>query len=330
MQAQRNRHPHFITIQCGDRFLGLLGGCDSPLSTLNLAGNIVVFKPSNRTGGPRTDVWRLSHIFLTWIQGSRKNARDVLRSLTQPLYLLGSSNLGGCAAFKRSHRVRRKLWRTYSYFRLRTQKIWTATISWHPDHRGAIFPYWLYHRSQLPLSRANHLSRPAYSPHVRARCKILPRRLSYLPLPDHESVAPYASLAIRLACSSQNGLLTLSEWSKTAQLHNMYNYEYRVVRWELFIRQDRRTIKMASVFQLVCYIPSRSSCVRSLAIDIAEALECMFDVKRIVEGKGKGSAASMLRKFHSKAKHMLWNLDEEVIVNVFLSGKGMRPSECSL
>ena len=87
---------------------------------------------------------------------------------------------------------------------------------------------------------------------------------------------------------------------------------------------------MASVFQLVCYIPSRSSCVRSLAIDIAEALECMFDVKRIVEGKGKGSAASMLRKFHSKAKHMLWNLDEEVIVNVFLSGKGMRPSECSL
>jgi RNA-dependent RNA polymerase len=43
------------TIQCGDRFLGL-SGYDSSLSTPNLRGKIVMFKPSNHTGGPRSDV----------------------------------------------------------------------------------------------------------------------------------------------------------------------------------------------------------------------------------------------------------------------------------
>lgn len=48
-------------------------------------GKIDIFKPRNRTGGPRTDVLE-TIIFLTWIQESQKNARGVLCSLTQQHY----------------------------------------------------------------------------------------------------------------------------------------------------------------------------------------------------------------------------------------------------
>ena len=37
---------------------------------------------------------------------------------------------------------------------------------------------------------------------------------------------------------------------------------------------------------------------------------CMPDIRRIVEERGKGAP------MHSKAKHMLWNVDEEAFVNV--------------
>jgi len=47
-----------------------------------------------------------------------------------------------------------------------------------------------------------------------------------------------------------------SECNKTAQLHNMYDYECPVVRRELF-SSDKMQELMASVFQLVCYIPNR-------------------------------------------------------------------------
>ena len=50
-----------------------------------------------------------------------------------------------------------------------------------------------FHHRRFPYGLCHHLSRPAYSLTYERDVKPLPQRLSYLPLPDHERLAPCAS-----------------------------------------------------------------------------------------------------------------------------------------
>jgi len=79
----------YLFIQSGDRFLGLFGGCDSPLSTLNLAGKIVILKPSNRTGGPRTDVLETHLPYMDpRVAEERKRRTAQLDATTMPIRVI--------------------------------------------------------------------------------------------------------------------------------------------------------------------------------------------------------------------------------------------------
>ena len=92
-----------------------------------------MFKPSNRTGGPRTDVLEI-FIYLPYMDPriAEERQRLTARSPTQLLDLLESSILGRSAAIKRSPSSPKKFVKDAVFLlRLRTQRIGhrTATIS---------------------------------------------------------------------------------------------------------------------------------------------------------------------------------------------------------
>ncbi|KAF8167941.1 RNA-directed RNA polymerase 2 [Crassisporium funariophilum] len=172
----------------------------------------------------------------------------------------------------------------------------------------------------------------------------LRQRLSHLPIPDHERVAPYASLVIRLVCASPHELQKFRRLSNVAQLHNLYDYEYHIEHRYLFsvgamerLQTWLRRFNWAVAFQI-------ESLVRSMVIDVTEAVELMPEIYRVVSSKGKTFAASTLRKFASHAKLLYWNVDEDIeqisVLQCFLNAetenskqasvKLLKPSEGSL
>ena len=157
--------------------------------------------------------WRRSHIFLAWTEELRKDARDALRS-TQPLYLFGS------VAIKRSlSSPKKNVKDVVCLLSIPNAENCASNCS------NMLTPTSL--RCNIPLSVISPLtiffieSQSSFSPYIlppthERDAKSLRRILSYLPLPDHGRVTP------RISChqiGSQNGLLTFSECSKTAQLH---------------------------------------------------------------------------------------------------------------
>ena len=173
----------------------------------------------------------------------------------------------------------------------------------------------------------------------------LRRRLSFLPIPDHERVAPYASLAIRLVCASFDDLHRFRDLSLIAQLHNIQDYECPVVRRGLFSKvgmdelQDwQGRFDWSVSFQI-------EAIMRSMDVDVREMLDLMPEVERVVKANGKEYAAGLLRYFAPRARALFWNPIEEYegdqsVTQCFLSSEieyekqknlpSLKPSEGSL
>ncbi|KDR85157.1 hypothetical protein GALMADRAFT_233817 [Galerina marginata CBS 339.88] len=135
-------------------------------------------------------------------------------------------------------------------------------------------------------------------------------RLSFLPIPGHKRVAPYASLALRLVCPSAKHLQVFRQLCITAQLHKIDEYEYPIDRRELFssvalqeLQQHLRRLNWCVAFQVL-------SLVQSLVVDVKEVLQLMPHIYQMVRDDGKVFTATMLRKFGARVKRMFWNEDE--------------------
>lgn len=89
-----------------------------------------------------------------------------------------------------------------------------------------IFPYGLYHHLPLPPPTYEHDAKP------------LCQRLSYLPLPDHGRVAPYASLAIRFSmdCLHSQSAVKLLSFIISTTTNTQLSAEslFHHTRWENF------------------------------------------------------------------------------------------------
>lgn len=332
------------TDKWGNRFLEFYAS-SPPLFALNLAGKIVMFKRSNHSSGPRTDVLEtiIQRPYMDpRISEERKKRTAQLDASTIPISIIQF----GWECRDQMFSIESEEYcegRCYLTFDSERRELRIKLQQYPENYIIAIkYSHLIYITAHHYLDREPVIFLALHTPPTYERdTKPLRQRLSYLPLPDHERVAPYASLAIRLVCSSPNELLTFSKCSKTAQLHNIYDFEYPVVRRELFssdklekLQKWLRYFNWSVTFQI-------EALVRSLAVDIAEALELMPDIKQIVEAKGKEVAASMLRKFRPKVKHLSWNGDEEVnLRECFLdfekecdkptSSSSLKPSEGSL
>ncbi|KAF8973725.1 RNA dependent RNA polymerase-domain-containing protein [Flammula alnicola] len=143
----------------------------------------------------------------------------------------------------------------------------------------------------------------------------LRQRLSFLPIPDHQRVAPYASLAIRLVCTSANDLQEFRRLSGAAQLHRISNYECPVERREIFsapalekLQGYLRRFNWCISFQI-------EALLRSMAVDVKEVLDLVPQIARVLNQKGKAFTAAMLPKFAARAK-IIWDEEEAQETNI--------------
>lgn len=132
----------------------------------------------------------------------------------------------------------------------------------------------------------------------------LRQRRSYLPIPGHERVAPYTSLAIRIICPSTQNLQSFRHLCATAHLHKLEDYEYPIVRREIFsalalssLQTHLRRLNWQVAFQI-------ESLVRRMAVDVQEMLNLMLSIESMVHAEGKAFTSTMLRKFGINAKAM--------------------------
>ncbi|KIM48044.1 hypothetical protein M413DRAFT_22601 [Hebeloma cylindrosporum] len=136
------------------------------------------------------------------------------------------------------------------------------------------------------------------------------QRLSFLPIPDHERVAPYASLALRLVCKSAGDLGEFRKLSIAAQLHNrIFEHEYPVVRRNLFSQPALETLQLYLRRLNWCIAFQIESLVRSMVVDVTEILRLIPEIVRIIDLKGRSLAAKVLKTFSSRARSM-WSEDE--------------------
>ncbi|KAF9535863.1 RNA-directed RNA polymerase 2 [Crepidotus variabilis] len=128
-------------------------------------------------------------------------------------------------------------------------------------------------------------------------------RLSYLPIEEHQRLAPYASLGIRVVCRSGRDLREFRRLCETAQLHKLYDYEYPVERRSLFsehlmlnVRQILRQIDWVIAFQM-------QGLIWDLAIDLSEATQLLPEIIRVRRERGKLFAAIVIQKFKPHAQY---------------------------
>ncbi|KAJ2928805.1 hypothetical protein H1R20_g8302, partial [Candolleomyces eurysporus] len=133
-------------------------------------------------------------------------------------------------------------------------------------------------------------------------------QLSTLPIPpDHERVAPYASLALRLVCTNKKELEKFRNLSKLAGFSHITSHEYAFDRRNLF-SQDAvdeyngwvRKLPWVVAFQV-------ESIVRKRSVDLREMLDLLPDIKQLLRRKDKDKAwvSSLLRDFGTKV-HSLY------------------------
>ena len=140
-------------------------------------------------------------------------------------------------------------------------------------------------------------------------------RLSFLPIADHERVAPYASLAIRLVCTSPGELEEFRRLSRTAHLHKVMDYEYPVGRRNIFsavafsrLDQYTRQFHWCISFQIIALLCN-------MVVDAQEMLQLIPDIVEIFRKQGKEFTAVLLRKFASRPELAIYTTDEAEAVN---------------
>ncbi|KAJ7456685.1 RNA-directed RNA polymerase 2 [Mycena latifolia] len=131
----------------------------------------------------------------------------------------------------------------------------------------------------------------------------LPRqRLSYLPISDHERVAPFTSLAIRLICSTRGDLSRFQRLAKTAGIHNIFDTELHIERRRLFapevlrrVQDEIKKLRWSVAFQV-------EALLRNLDLDAREILAIIHAIREMVELEGRSYTTSFLRHFATRAR----------------------------
>ncbi|CAA7266596.1 unnamed protein product [Cyclocybe aegerita] len=144
------------------------------------------------------------------------------------------------------------------------------------------------------------------------------QRLSFLPIPDHERVAPYASLAIRLVCRSTADLAQFRRLCNQAHLRKPTDDEYPTAKRDLF--------SSFALEQLQTYLRQFNWCIsfqiesimRQMAVDTREMLSLIPYIIQATRSKGRTFAASLLRKFKDRVRIMFIDDDGGDVVRCFL------------
>ncbi|TFK30601.1 RNA-directed RNA polymerase 2 [Coprinopsis marcescibilis] len=134
----------------------------------------------------------------------------------------------------------------------------------------------------------------------------LRRSLSYLPtIPNHERVAPFASLVVRLVFKDgRSGLDRLQHLGKIANARALrVGDEWPIVRRGLFSEEAMeeyenwtRKLPWSVAYQV-------EAIVRSRAADVKEMLDILPDIDKLAR-EGKETTAAMLRTFRTKVTAM--------------------------
>jgi len=119
--------------------------------------------------------------------------------------------------------------------------------------------------------RANQISRLAHATSFRIANNSR-RRFIALPFSDHERVAPYLSLAIRLIYGMQGDLRILCELIRIAHVQNIHDFEYPVVRRGIFSSANMNELHSWLSKLNCCVAFQEESLVRGLVVDIEEML----------------------------------------------------------
>ena len=170
----------------------------------------------------------------------------------------------------------------------------------------------------------------------------LRHKLSFLPFPDHQRVAPYASLAIRLVCVRNAGLQDFRRLCSAAQLRRLDEYEHEIVRRNLFSEQAISSVH--SVLEELDWVVAfqMESLLRGMAIDFVEALVLLPVVIESVAQHGKETTAFAIRNFKNRPKVIfegdeaedfdIAGLFQQAIIDVRSQGNflSLRPTDGSL
>ena len=127
-------------------------------------------------------------------------------------------------------------------------------------------------------------------------------KLSHLPIQDHERVAPYASLVVRLVCCSEQNIESFRQLCTISRFRKVEAYEYDIVRRNLFsesailsVQASLEALTWPVAFQL-------ESLLRDMAIDYVEARQLIPEIHRLVDQKGSSFAATSLFDFKNKVR----------------------------
>ncbi|KAJ7783448.1 RNA-directed RNA polymerase 2, partial [Mycena maculata] len=128
------------------------------------------------------------------------------------------------------------------------------------------------------------------------------QRLSYLPISDHERVAPFTSIAIRLICGHHGDLGRFQRLAKTAGMHNVHEAELHTEHRGLFsptvlgqLKTQIKALRWSVAFQA-------EALYRNLYLDPTEVLAIMPDIRHMGLVRGKDYTTAFLRHFGTQAQ----------------------------
>ncbi|KAK7064480.1 RNA-dependent RNA polymerase [Favolaschia claudopus] len=181
------------------------------------------------------------------------------------------------------------------YVAIRISRISYVQVHWDPSTRISSIFFELY-------------GPPNFESEVGAGPR---QRLSYLPFSDHERVAPFTSMAIRLICTSRSDLSQFERLAKTAGIKNIYENDMHVespgrglYSAEVLsrVRTEIKALRWNVAFQV-------EALHRDIALDSREILSIIAPIRELIHRKGRTYTAEFLRHFSAKAR--FWNAYEQ-------------------
>jgi RNA-dependent RNA polymerase len=298
------------TIEIGQLFLNLHGS-DRPRSPITIGGRITKFLLSNQPPNP-VIVERINR--LPFANPSTRGRRPQAAPAASPTVRVDVVQFGWicrdsafsieCEEFfsepgnitlednRREIRINLRLEGKQYLIVIAFSSINTISASTNMDNeRCLVFDL------NTPPSYEQEQGSVSHDPRTPLRLK-----LPYLPIPEHDRVAPFASLAIRVVCTSDKDLSDFQDFCKKAQLHKVDDYDYVVVRRNLFslpvmskMHARLQELDWAIAFQM-------ESLLRSMAIDFQEADVLFPEIVQTVAQRGVHFTAAVIRSFKNKAK----------------------------
>jgi hypothetical protein len=146
------------------------------------------------------------------------------------------------------------------------------------------------------------------------------RKLHHIPIPDHERVAPFTSMAIRIVCGSQRDIQRFRNLCRNARLNKVDEYDYPVEHRNLFSEADMisiiysfRSLPWKVAFQM-------EALLRNMAIDFKEAMTLYPVVQQMVQEKDAELVAKALREFRNQTDFLFHSEEDDAaeIVELFM------------